>query len=568
MNSVRLMTAQSSRVLHRRRGLGGRGRLAGVVALVAVLGTLLAPAGDVAAHAVLEEVVPADGAVVDTPPSEVTLRFNERVSLTGGDARVLDDSGAGVGGDPAIVDESIIIPLPAGLGDGTYVVTWKVVSADSHPITGTSVFHIGAPSADPDEIRAGAAQSVGGSWLLRLLTNIATAVLYAGVLVAVGAWWFGRVLLPSRSGEVTPAHLRPVVTGAAAVGIGAAIVWWPLRVARLGGGFSSLDDGSFVSDAIRGPIGAAFAVTVVGLALVLFGSRRNWQLCAAGTVLALAGFVFEGHTRTKDPTWAMVVFDLVHLAAGAAWLGGLVGVVLTLRAEPAALRRARAVASFSSMALWTVGVLTAAGIGMAILVLPSLSALVDTGYGLALVTKVILVAGVLSIAGYNRWRLVPVVAESGGERAAADRLSRTVRAELVALALVLATTTVLVSRSPDVSVKAERPPDAVSLVIDLGDGEGTAEVELTPARTGANELSLALVGTDGATLALYEPPVVELREPVLQLGPIDLEIHPLVAGGYHSFFDVPFAGSWELTVRARLDEFTSVSGTSTVTITD
>src|SRR5690606_5841208 len=80
------------------------------------------PAGIASAHAVLDEIVPADGQTVDRAPSEVTLRFSEPVSLTGGNARVLNDAGDVVSGEADVVDTTVTVRLPGDLDDGTYVV--------------------------------------------------------------------------------------------------------------------------------------------------------------------------------------------------------------------------------------------------------------------------------------------------------------------------------------------------------------------------------------------------------------------------------------------------------------
>ena len=116
------------------------------VAALAVLGAALWSAGVVSAHAELLGVTPADGSVVQDTPAQVVLRFSEHVSLTGGSARVLDQQATVVSGDPRVAGDEVIMPLGGKLPDGTYTVTWVAISADSHPVSGATVFSIGAPS--------------------------------------------------------------------------------------------------------------------------------------------------------------------------------------------------------------------------------------------------------------------------------------------------------------------------------------------------------------------------------------------------------------------------------------
>ena len=116
--------------------------------LVAVLGVLLAGAGPASAHAALTGSDPAQGVVVDKAPSQVTLTFSEKVATSEDSLRVLDPKGKRVDtGKPSNVSgTSYAVPLHGGLSDGTYTVSWQVVSADSHPVAGAFTFSIGAPS--------------------------------------------------------------------------------------------------------------------------------------------------------------------------------------------------------------------------------------------------------------------------------------------------------------------------------------------------------------------------------------------------------------------------------------
>ena len=138
--------------------------------LFGIVVAVLVPAGTASAHAELLEISPADGAVLTEAPAEAVLRFSEQVSLTGGSAAVLDDTGAPVSAAASVVDVNVVIPLDGGLGDGTYTITWSVISADSHRISGASVFHVGAPSAGgPVDVAGGG----GAGWGVRLARLVA-----------------------------------------------------------------------------------------------------------------------------------------------------------------------------------------------------------------------------------------------------------------------------------------------------------------------------------------------------------------------------------------------------------
>ena len=115
--------------------------------LIAGLATLLSVlcfATGVSAHASLVSAEPGDGSVLAQAPKTVQLRFNEA-----GDAgRDQPDRCAGQNARRCrrvrAVDETIVITLPENLPRGTQVVSYRVISADGHPVAGSLVFSIGA----------------------------------------------------------------------------------------------------------------------------------------------------------------------------------------------------------------------------------------------------------------------------------------------------------------------------------------------------------------------------------------------------------------------------------------
>jgi copper transport protein len=116
--------------------------LVGLLSVWLVTGVLTA--GPAAAHAELVSTSPAEGARLDAPPQQVTLTFSEGVSVAAGYARVLDAGGDRVdSGAPKVDGDELTIGLRSGLPDGGYLVTYRVVSADSHPIAGANSVVLG-----------------------------------------------------------------------------------------------------------------------------------------------------------------------------------------------------------------------------------------------------------------------------------------------------------------------------------------------------------------------------------------------------------------------------------------
>jgi copper transport protein len=101
------------------------------------------------AHAALLQTTPGDAEILAQSPAEVTLTFGEAVGTGLGSMQVLTDQGARV--DTGQISETdggskVHLALKPHLCEGTFVVVWRVVSADSHPASGTFTFSVGKPS--------------------------------------------------------------------------------------------------------------------------------------------------------------------------------------------------------------------------------------------------------------------------------------------------------------------------------------------------------------------------------------------------------------------------------------
>jgi copper transport protein len=249
--------------------------------------------------------------------------------------------------------------------------------------------------------------------------------------------------------------------------------------------------------------------------------------------------------------------------------------VVAFRSEPEAASLGTAVRRFSAMAVGAVAVVVAAGTGMAIIVLPTVGDLFSTGYGLALLVKVAIVAGVIVLGAVNNRRLVPALkvapAVGAAGRPAARRLATVVTVELIGLLAVVGVTSVLVNRSPG-SASASAPsapvttvaPDAVE--VPLSSGAGTASYTVIPARAGQNTMELTLLDPTGQPLVPVDDPAIELTEPTLGVGPLRPIVHPHGPGEFHVIADVPLAGTYKMVIRVRVSDFVAAQATSEVTI--
>jgi copper transport protein len=303
------------------------------------------------------------------------------------------------------------------------------------------------------------------------------------------------------------------------------------------------------------------ALVLLGLGLVLQAvadgppDRSAGWLLGGGALVALAAPSLGGHSRSFTPTPLLVAADVLHVTAGAVWLGGLLGLVLTMRAlSGRELLAAQTLSRFSTLAGGVVLAVAASGSFLAWRILGSWAGLVETSWGWLLLAKIAIALTVAGIGGWNRWRVLPVVREATGfddrERAAAV-VTRTVRVEAALLVALLGVTGVLVNESPrPAPATVEAGATGVGAAA-LGDLKVLAVLD--PRHTGSNTL---LVQVQDAAGEPYDPPsnpVVELRTDGLDIGEVTLE--PVGAGTYRGEVVLPRAGEWEVQVGLALSRF-------------
>src|SRR3954451_22685307 len=189
------------------RGLLSRSTLAAAAGarLAGVIGSVLLGAAPAAAHASLKSSTPAADSVLATAPRSVELLFNEAVTLLPESVRVFGPDGSRVDdGDVAHIRgeaASAAVRLGADLPTGTYLVSYRVVSADSHPIEGAYTFALGhfsrahAVPPGPDGGSRGVDIVLG---LSRWLGNAGAALGLGGFAFLVWCWPGGWAVRRSR----------------------------------------------------------------------------------------------------------------------------------------------------------------------------------------------------------------------------------------------------------------------------------------------------------------------------------------------------------------------------------
>ena len=513
---------------------------------------VLAGAAPASAHATLISTDPDEGEVLTTAPDEVTFTFDEPVTLAADGVQVFDATGAPVASESSGRDTVITTDLPDVLDDGTYVVVWRAVSADGHPIAGSLSFSVGEASlrvvapAVPDD--------VGGS--VRWALSAAQGLGYVGLLTAGGLVLFlGWITAGTRLDAHVRRRLHRLLVGSTALVVGAGLVSLPLVAAYQQGagwaGVAAVPDLALVDDHL---VVLGLQVAALLAALRLLARPRFAVLAATAAVVAPA---LVGHSRAVDPVWLLTTTDALHLVVGAAWLGGLVGLAAILPSLGGRPRdAARALTRFSEVAAALLVVLAVTGTLMGWRILGGWAPLVETGYGRLLLVKVGIALLVAATAGWNRWRLLPAVHSGVGhdaQRSAVVRVARAVRAEAVLLVALLGVTGFLVNLSPRADAESRA---AVGSRVEAGPlGESRVLATLVPGRQGPNTLTLQVQTADGEPVDGFSAPVVAVRS---DGAAVDLGVQPVTptdVGTYAVDVVLPAPGTWSVQVSLRAGEF-------------
>jgi copper transport protein len=533
----------------------------------ALCAALLALSGTAYGHAVVLETVPADGAVLQRAPDEIVVRFNEPVRPLA--AQILNVDGEDVTpADAARVEHhELRITLPPSLADGSYVVSYRGVSIDSHPVSGAIIFSVGQASS---RFLASPTVTDDRGWTMAMMA--VRLVLYASILGGTGGLLF---LLLIRPAEPVPARgTRRIVAAFAAIGSLAAFLAIGVHGGLLlGGPANSLAEPATWWTGLRSSFGAAAVAAMLGLAAVVAGlslSRPALRsLAYVGAAAALASFALSGHVVTAGPRWLTVPVLIAHTAAVAFWAGALMPLLHGLRVL--GKDGASAVERFSRVAVGAVVILVIAGLVIAVLQVRSLANLVDTTYGLALLAKIGFVTGLIALAAFNKLRLTPALVR--GESDAARALSRTIVAELALVGAVLAATAGLGTTLPPRALgdgagsqagytpQALRDPLAAASEAEQVHVHGTramADVFLLPARAGPVDLTIKPWDSNHEPLIPIEVSV-RISNPEAGVEPIRRSAYK--AGDVWKVDDlvVPLRGYWLLEIELLITDFEKVT---------
>lgn len=588
-------------------------RLAALLLLAfAVVAATALPAS---AHASLVSTEPSPDGVYASSPSAITLRFSESVEVSLGGVKVFDaKTEKRVANGPAEHPDGegtfVTSDLP-DLPNGTYVVTWRVVSADSHPIEGAFTFQVGprATVSNAQGVATTLLETSQGSRAVGIVYGIQRAVLYASLALLIGGLAFVAFLWPRGRGSKRSAWL--VLGGwlGAVMATVAGIVLEGVYGAALP--LSKVFDPSVFGDVVDTRYGhvALFRLALLACALPLlwmvFGRRGAatrplppWWIVPS-TLVAIGLSLtpgLAGHAATGIQTDVAIPTDALHVLAMAVWLGGLAMLVVALLPRHDTDELRIVLPRWSTTALGCVVVLVVTGIYQSWRQVGSLGALRDTDSGRLLIAKVLVFAVLVVAAAFardvvnRRYRSYDDETEAEDEESelevpvavgvfASDfgpdpvgppprplpdpdepdddgrtengewrRLRRTVWIEVLLMVAVLGVTAALVNAAPG------RAETTKPVFLTLKSDEMWFDLTIAPGSAGRNDIHLTALPTGGGLTQVKEIQV-QLTQPGRDLPPFEVPMQQLGTNHFYApQFDIPYPGEWKITIRAQVSD--------------
>lgn len=518
-----------------------------VPVILSIVALMLLDVPSAWAHAQLLSSHPAEDQLLDAAPSRVELVFNEPVTplvlkLFHPDGRAEELQGAGG-------TATVVVLLPP-LSHGTTALSWRVVSADGHPIGGSLLFSVGA--------RTGLAGVESNDPLVPVALWAGKFLLFCCIFGGGGAAALGLLVTLPRAAGWVAASLT-----IAGLLIGPATLWLQ-GLDSMALPLSSL----FEATAWETAMATSYAGTVLvaemafAAALLSLVYPRTVLTRLAGAAAATLGalsLALSGHASAASPQWITRPAVWIHVAGVLFWAGALLPLLFALR--DGSERSSRILATFSKAIPFAVAPLALSGLVLAVVQLGPPSSSWLTAYGYILLCKLGLLAALFALAFWNRVSLTePVLA---GAPRARHLLKLSISLEIVIVVAILG----LVAGwrfTPPPRALSEAPQISRAETAHLV-AEGTmAMVSVTP-KAGTLSFDIDITDLEHAAKSVESVDII-LENPTLGIESIRRNAVGEADEWRVEGLALPAGGTWTVTAEIRLSRFEMVSPTGEIDI--
>jgi len=514
-----------------------------IAALICGAG-VVGSANPVEAHAGLKSSQPAASSVLEKSPKEIVLKFAEQVEISFGSIRLFDANSnlivlpaPNYGFTNDVVDAKTVRVNVPDLEPGSYLVIWRVVSVDSHPVQGAFGFQIGSRGKNLAALGVEVLSNSSASNFVKAVMGFARWLSFLGVMVLVGAMLLAtQVTGVSRIGKIIYGSLIVAV-------FGSLLVLMMQAPYALGNSMGIVQLFSSVNEVLKTRLGTWLLVRVVALLFIsIIIYKRDlhqkpiWRMAATiFVVVVFATFSISGHPGMRQFSALSIGTDIVHFACVSAWMGGLVTMVLLGRKWQS--ESPKVISWFSFMATIAMPIMVVTGVAQAWRMMEGFQNLFSTTYGTVLSIKVVLV--VIAIAAGTKARQIFKGKKVDSEDLKKIKFSQTIVVESVIGLVVLAVTAVLVS-VPPLSVDTSAPFTAT-----LVQSNVIADITITPATIGSVEMHIVF-SPPGGTLESIKSMTARISLVNGEIPPIPIGMKSIGVNHFLANLQLPRSGEWLL----------------------
>jgi copper transport protein len=516
------------------------------VVLLVLLASLVLGAQGAFAHASLVTSEPADGAVLRAPPKQVRLSFGEPVAplvmrLLRADGKVVPLANV------RAEQQSLIVEMPADIGTGTSILSWRVTSSDGHPIGGTVTFSVNQSS--PERVADPASDGLGRFplWLLHVLTLI-------GLAGVVGGAVFQAWIAPGR-----PVGLdRALLIAAPLAGLLAIARFGAYAIDAVGGDLANLGNVALWWQPVSSIQGVTTLAIVAAVAISALSVRTSarWArgLSAAALLCAGLAFAFSGHAAVANPRYLMQPSIVLHLVALLFWSGSLLPLLILARSGKTSTVAA-ALASYASPVLVAVVVLAISGVLLGTLQLGAVAELWGSGYGVILSLKLAALLPLLALAAFNRLYLTPRV--RNGDAGALRPLRFSIAAEIAIVVLIFGLVSLWRFTPPPREMLAVRVL-STGIQFHAHGTRGMANLLVSPARAGPVTVTITVMDVQARPFEVAGVDLV-LTDPAGRIEPIRRKARRITSANWRVDDSIiPVPGTWLVRIDLLVSDFQKI----------
>ena len=509
-----------------------------VAALASTVLALTFIPGIASAHAILESSSPEASSLLASSPKEIRLDFDEQVEATLGDVRVYDSEQREVSNSNTVrsaSDASVVTAEVPTLKSGVYVVVWRVVSADGHPVTGAFPFEIGTKSTGTSAAlledvlnRTETTSPLGNPMSILRLLGFLGLILLIG---CVSLLWRSPLLGNARVRKT----LRYSSVSIAVSSLGLLLMQGPYTAGKSWG---SLLNSFLIGEVMQTRLGLALfirALCAFSWGVIAFTASASvshrWRVSVIATaVITITTYAASGHQSAGTLPGIFVPLDMIHLAAISTWVGALLALAVVSKDNNVENEAKR----FSQMATWSMPVVVVTGVVQGLHLLGGISTITQTNFGKLLLLKTLLVGAVVVFGSKARAKL---------QMNGFSSITKIIRWESTLVVLVLAVTSLMVAQSPNA-----KPTTPISYSATKVQNNIVAELSVVPAVVGTAEVHVILT-PPGGSLTPAKSVTVQFDLPSRNIPAIPVSMTEIGPNHWIGIVQFPFSGAWNMNTR-------------------